>query len=137
VTHEPEAGGLKRVGGNPVFVSAHGIVNETELSFEQAYALAWLVLDEGGGPVSFAGKKAKLKKPMVTELTRRGLVEVVGWSEFTQRVHLELNVDGRVRELLDAKYAGVKITPVAAEQRARWYAQATQAAFNLVAKHVP
>jgi acylphosphatase len=83
------------------------------------------------------GKKAKLKKPMVTELTRRGLVEVVGWSEFTQRVHLELNVDGRVRELLDAKHTGVKITPVAAEQRARWLAQVTQAAFNLVAKHVP
>jgi hypothetical protein len=137
VTHEPKADGLKRIGGNPVFVAAHGIGHETELPFEQAYALAWLVLDEGGGPVSFTGKKAKLKKPLVTELTRLGLMEVVGWSEFTQRVHLELNVDGRVRELLDAKYAGVKITPVVAGQRARWVAQATQAAFNLVAKHVP
>lgn len=137
MAHDPNLSAPIRVGGNPAYVAAHGIAKEMELPFEYAYAVARLVLDEGGGPVSYTGKKAKFGKPAVTTLTSLGLVELVGYSEFTQRVHIDLNVDGRVQQMLDTRYAALKITPVAATERAKWLAQATQAAFDLVAKHVP
>ena len=101
----------RQVGGNPAFVAAHGIVDRTGLSFEDAYALARLVLVEGGGPVSCRGRNAFLMKP--TEVTLMGLelIEVDAGSEYTQRFYLQLSVDGRISELLDAKYSGIKITP--------------------------
>lgn len=127
MTISSDSRGPRRVGGNPAYVAAHGTANEMDLPFEHAYALARLVLDEGGGPVTFTGKKAKLAKPGVIALRNLGLVEQVGCSEFNQRVHIELNVDGRVQELIDARYSGLKITPLLAEERVKWLAQATQA----------
>ena len=137
VSISSSSSGPRRVGGNPAYVAAHAIAAETDLPFEHAYALARLVLDEGGGPVTFTGRKARLARSAVTALRNLGLVEQIGYSEFNQRVHVDLNVDGRVRELIDARYAGLKITPVQAQERVRWQAQATQAAFDLVAKHLP
>lgn len=127
-----------RIGGsNLAFTSAHGIKNQSDLSFEDAYALAKLVLEEGGGPVSCRGKGSVIKKPTETKLVQRGLIELHGASEFTQRVYVELNVDGRVSELLDARFAGVKVAPVSATERLKWTAVATRAAFDLVASHLP
>lgn len=85
-----------RVGGSPAFVAAHGISANEDLPFEQAYALAKVVLENGGGPVPFTGRKATISKPTVTALTHRGLLEVVGSSEFTQQVHVELNIDSHL-----------------------------------------
>ena len=133
VTEQP-AVGPRRVGGNPAFVAAHGIVDRTGLSFEDAYALARLVLVEGGGPVSSRGRNAFLKKPTEVALMGRELIEVDAGSEYTQRVYLQLSVDGRVSELLDAKYSGIKITPKSVTERIRWAAVATQKAFDLVAE---
>jgi hypothetical protein len=136
VTEQPAAG-PKRVGGNPAFVAAHGIVDKAGLSFEDAYALARLVLVEGGGPVSSRGRNAFLKKPTEVALMERELIEVDAGSEYTQRVYLQLGIDGRISELLDAKYSGIKITPNSVTERARWAAVATQKAFDLVAECLP
>jgi hypothetical protein len=135
---EQRAAGLGRFGGTSLtFVTARGIMDHSDLSFELAYALTKLVLEEGGGPVSCRGRGAVIKKPMETALVNRGLIEVHGSSEFTQRSYITLSVDGRLSELLDAKFAGVKITPLYATERLKWAAVATQAAFDLVATHLP
>ena len=136
VTEQP-AVGPRRVGGNPAFVAAHGIVDRTGLSFEDAYTLARLVLVEGGGPVSSRGRNAFLKKPTEVALMDRELIEVEAGSEYTQRVYLQLSVDGRISELLDAKYSDIKITPKGVTERIRWAAVATQKAFDLVAECLP
>jgi len=115
------------------FKAAHGIVKSTGLAFEHAYTLARLVLEEGGGPVSCRGRSSFIKKPAETALMRLGLIEVDASSEFTQRYYIELNADGRISELLDAKFATVKLTAREATERAKWAAVATQAAFDLVA----
>ena len=125
----------RRIGGSPAYVSAHEIRNRSDLSFEQAYALTKLVLEEGGGPVSCRGKGAVIKKPIETALVRRGLIEVQGSSDFNQRVYVELNVDGRVFELLHSKYAGITVIPKSVTERSKWTAVATQAAFDLVARY--
>jgi hypothetical protein len=128
----------RRVGGSPSFVAAHGITDHSDLSFDQAFALAKLVLEEGGGPVSCRGRGAVIKKPTETALVNRGLIEVHGSSEFTQYVYIELNIDGHLRELLDNQLAsGVKVIPNFATERLRWAAVATQAAFDLVATYLP
>jgi hypothetical protein len=121
-----------RVGGSPAFIAAHEIRAKTGLAFEHAFALARLVLDEGGGPVPCRGRNAMIKKPAEKALGELGLISVDASSEFTQRVYLELSIDGRISELLDAKFSGVKITPVHAAEQAKWAAVATQAAFDLV-----
>jgi hypothetical protein len=129
---------VRAVGGKPSFVAAHGIAGSgAELSFEQAYALTRLVLEHGGGPVPFKGKQAVITKATVVVLTHAGLVEVEGSSEFTQRVYVRLTVDGRISELLDVKYAGIIVKPLSAREKAQWLAVATQAGFDLVAKHLP
>jgi hypothetical protein len=128
----------RRVGGSPAFVAAHGIKDNSDLSFADAYALTKLVLEEGGGPVSCRGRGAVIKKPTETALISLGLIEVDGSSEFTQYYYIELNIRGDIRELLDAKFPpSLKLTPRAADERLRWTAVATQAAFDLVAKYLP
>jgi hypothetical protein len=127
----------RRVGGSPTFVAAHGIAAERAIPFEQAFALARLVLDHGGGPVAFTGKKATITKALVMSLTHLGLVEVAGSSAVTQRMYVSLNVDGRIAELLDAKYAGVTLKPGPVREKVSWVALATQAGFDLVASHLP
>jgi len=134
---ESKRTGPSRVGGSPAYVSAHGVVSRTGLSFADAYILTKLVLEEGGGPVKCRGKSAVIKKSTEDALMQLGLIEVHGSSEFTQRVFLELNVDTAVRELLDVRLGGVKITPVSVTERPKYAAVATQAAFDLVAKCLP
>lgn len=48
-----------------------------------------------------------------------------------------MSADGRIRELLDAKYSGIKITPSSATEPIRWAAVATQKAFDLVTECRP
>jgi hypothetical protein len=136
VTEQPTVGPL-RVGGNPVFVAAHGIKDKAGLSFDDSYALARLVLAEGGGPVSSRGRNAFLKKPTEDALMGKELIEVEADAEYTQRYYLQLSVDGRISELLDAKFSGVKITPKRVTERIRWAAVATQKAFDIVAECLP
>lgn len=137
MTEQPTTG-PRRVGGSPAFVAAHGIKDNSDLSFADAYALTKLVLEEGGGPVSCRGRGAAIKKPTETALMKLGLIEVQGGSEFTQRVYMQMTVDDHMRELLDDKFvADVKIKPWYATERLRWAAVATQAAFDLVAKYLP
>jgi hypothetical protein len=137
MTEQPTVG-PRRVGGSPAFVAAHGIKDHSDLSFADAYALTKLVLEEGGGPVSCRGRAAVIKKPTETALVNLGLIEVDGSSEFTQRYYIELNIGGDIRDLLDAQFPpGVKLTPHSADQRLRWAAVATQAAFDLVAAYLP
>ena len=131
MTEQPEAR-PKHVGGSPAFIAAHGITAKTGLTFEHAFALARLVLEEGGGPVPSRSRNAMIKKPAEKALMELGLISVEAASEFTQRVYLELNVNGRISELLDAKFSGIKITPAHAVERARWTAVATQEAFDLI-----
>jgi hypothetical protein len=128
----------RRVGGSSLaFVSAHGIKGHTDLSFEDAFALAKLVLEEGGGPVSCRGRGAVIKKPTETALMRRGLIEVHGSSEFTQRIYVQLIIDGRITDLLDVKFATARAIPKSVTERSRWAAVASQAAFDLVATYLP
>jgi hypothetical protein len=128
----------RRVGGSPAFVAAHGIKDHSDISFADAYALTKLVLEEGGGPVSCRGKTSVIKKPTETALVNLGLIEVHGSSEFTQRYYIELNIRGDVRGLLDAKFPpGVKLTARSIDERLRWAAVATRAAFDLVATYLP
>ena len=63
----------RRVGGSPAFVAAHGISDHSDLSFDQAYTLTKLVLEEGGGPVSCRGRGAVIKKPTETTLGKSGV----------------------------------------------------------------
>jgi hypothetical protein len=49
VTGQPS--NQRRVGGSPAFIAAHGITDHSDLSFDHAYTLTKLVLEEGGGPV--------------------------------------------------------------------------------------
>jgi hypothetical protein len=129
---------VRSVSGRPAFVAAHGIANEgMGLSFDQAYALTCLVFDYGGGPITVKPRSGVIPKAIVVALTHAGLVEVEGSSQFTQRVHVRLSVGGRVGELLDAKYAGVVVTPIEAREKSHWLAVATRAGFDLVAKHLP
>jgi hypothetical protein len=137
MTDDPIQKGPLRVGGSPAFVAAHGIAAETHMAFDQAYALSRIVLDEGGGPVPFTGRTVIIRKLAVTALAKLGLLEVVGSSDFDQRAYVQLNVDGRLSELLDAKYAGVRISFGPAQEKLRWVAVATQQAFDLVARNLP
>jgi hypothetical protein len=127
----------RRVSGSPAYVAAHALVGKIGLSFDDAYTLARLVLVEGGGPVSTRGRSAFMKKPTEDALMSRELIEVEGGAEYTQRYYLQLNIDGRISELLDAKYSGVKITHKSAIERIRWAAVATQKAFDLIAECLP
>lgn len=78
-----------------------------------------------------------IKKPTESALLRAGLIEVHGSSDFTQRVYLELNVDTAIRELVDKRLGGVKITPVSVTENLRYVAVATQAAFDLLIECLP
>ena len=75
-----------------------------------------------------------IKKPTENALMQLGLIELHGVSEFTQRVYLQLNVDTAIRELLDRRAGGVKITPVEFAEHVKFVAVATQAAFDLVSE---
>lgn len=99
--------------------------------------LTKLVLEEGGGPVTCRGRSAVIKKPTENPLLREGLIEIHGSSDFTQRMYLELNIDTAIREALDSRLSGVKITPVSVTEKLRYVAVATQAAFDLVTKCLP
>lgn len=129
--------GPSHVGGSPAYVSAHGVMGSTSLSFADAFILTKLVLEEGGGPVTCRGRNAVIKKPTENALLREGLIEIHGSSDFTQHAYLELNVDTAIRELLDKRLGGVKITPVSVAEKLRYVAVATQAAFDLVTKCLP
>jgi hypothetical protein len=120
-----------------VYSSAHGVASRTGLSFEDAFILTRLVLQEGGGPVACRGRKAMIKKPTEKALMELGLIELHGASEFTQRVYIQLNVDSAIRELLDRRAGGVKITPVEFTEHVKFVAVATQAAFDLVSECLP
>jgi hypothetical protein len=61
------------------------------------------VLVEGGGPVSSRGRNAFLKKTTEDAPMSRQLIEVEAGSEYMQRYYLQLSVDGRISELLDAQ----------------------------------
>lgn len=129
---------IRKVGGKPSFVAAHGIAAEhPELLFEHVFALTQLVLDHGGGPVAFTGKNAVIAKEAAMALTHAGFAVVEASSKFTEAVNVELTIDGRNSELLDPKYSGAIVRPVSATQRAKWLVGATQAGFDLVAQHLP
>lgn len=136
---ESKRTGPSHIGGNPAFVSAHGIVSRTDLSFPDAYILAKLVLEEGGGPVKCRSRSrtTMIKKSTENALMGLGLIEVHASSEFTQYVYLELNVDTAIREMLDKRMGGVKITPLFVIEHPKYAAVATQAAFDLVAECLP
>jgi hypothetical protein len=112
-------------------------VRSTGLSFADAFVLTELVLDEGGGPVTCRGRSAVIKKPTENALLREGLIEIHGSSDFTQRAYLGLNVDTAIREVLDQRLGGVKITPVSVAEKLVYVAVATQVAFDLVTKCLP
>ncbi len=78
-----------------------------------------------------------IKKPTENALLREGLIGIHGSSDFTQRVYLELNVDSAIRELLDKRLGGVRITPISVSEKLRYVAVATQAAFDLVTECLP
>jgi hypothetical protein len=135
---EPNSSPPRRVGGSPTFVAAHGIKDHTDLSFEDAYALARLVLEEGGGPVSTRRKKDFIKKATETKLVQLGMIEVHGGSETSiERAYVQVNIGDYLGELLEARFAGVKVVPESYVEQLRWSAKATQAGFDLVARHLP
>ncbi len=78
-----------------------------------------------------------IKKPTENALLREGLIEIHGSSDFTQRVYLELNIDSAIRELLDKRLGGIKVTPVSVTEKLGYVAVATQAAFDLVTECLP
>lgn len=67
-----------RAAGDPVYVSAHGItVNEGALPFEEAYALASLVIRERGGPSKIGGRYG-MPKGQAKRLQKLGYVAICG-----------------------------------------------------------
>jgi hypothetical protein len=125
------------VGGSLAYRSAAMIEADRNIPFEQAFALTKLILEEGGGPVPLTGKGARISKPVVSALTSAGLIEQILSADFIQRVYLEVTLDSRLKELLDKNESRLKITPMYAIPRYTRLAQATQAAFDLLAACLP
>ena len=122
-----------QVGGSPAFVAAHGIRGaRRDLTFEQAYGLARLVLELGGGPVPVRGKKAPLRRPTVRVLTQAGLVEQIGDSRLKEWFV--------IRSTRSYDPAGPAFTAWAtsqgADERTQWFAVATDAGAELVRSHL-
>jgi hypothetical protein len=123
-----------QVGGSPAFVAAHGIRGDRrDLTFEQAYGLARLVLELGGGPVPVRGKKAPLRRPTVRVLTQAGLVEQIGDSRVKEWF--------AIRSTRNYDPTGPAFTAWAtshgADERTQWFAVATDAGAELVRSHLP
>lgn len=115
---------LPRVGGKPSFVAAHGIVKVTELTFEEAYGLARLVLELHGGPVAVSGKKsALLPRRVVRRLTELGYVEQLGESQIVE--WLEVQVQRNFNPDRDLNYSAL-VRRRGATERAQWFAVATE-----------
>jgi hypothetical protein len=135
----PEASGQpsKRFGGSRTYVTARHIEIGTGLAFEHAYALTKLVLEEFGGPVPCRGRKATISTPTRKALMELGLIRVDASSEFTEWAYAELNVDGRLADVLEAKFIHTTVTDRDFTEGSKWAAVATQAGFDLVAKHLP
>ena len=131
---EPEATMRRRVGGSPAYVAASGMAAGQRIPFDLAFALARLVLEEGGGPVPFTGKNAVIQRPIVTALTKLGFIDVTSAAGFEQKVYLLLSVDSHVRELIEPRQTGTTVTRGYVQDKV---AVATQAAFDIVAQHVP
>lgn len=67
-----------RASGDPVYVSAHGIaVKEGALPFEEAYALALVVIRDLGGPCRIGGRNGIAKKH-AKRLKELGYIAVCG-----------------------------------------------------------
>lgn len=127
---------LKRVGGSLSYVTAHAIVAaEVELSFEEAFALARLVIEHGGGPVPYTTKKAPLTRAITKALNLAGYVEIQGAAEFSQAIYVERRLDRRLGELFGDPQVVSKIEPFVNRVLAKWMAAATQEGFDLVAVH--
>jgi hypothetical protein len=131
---DPEATKRRRVGGSPAYVAASTMSAAQRIPFELAYALARLVLEEGGGPVAFTGKKAVIQKPIVTALTKLGFIDVTSSAGFEQKVYLLLSVDRHLGELIETRQPGPTVTRGYVQDKV---AVATQAAFDIIAQHVP
>lgn len=72
------SGPKSRVGGDPVYASARGIaVDEGALPFEDAHALAVLVITERGGPGKIGGKTG-MTKARAKRLQKLGFVAICG-----------------------------------------------------------
>ncbi|RPF28891.1 hypothetical protein [Georgenia muralis] len=130
---DPDAD-VRRVGGAPAFVAAHGIFRaRRDLTFEQAYGLARLVLELGGGPVPVRGKKAPLRPPTVRVLTLAGLIEQIGDSQLKEWF--------AIRSTRNYDPTGPAFTTWATshgtDERTQWFAVATDAGAELVRDHVP
>lgn len=132
--NEPKVDSPRQIGGSPTYVTASGIAAEGKTPFDQAYALARLVLDEGGGPVPFMGKKAVIKRPLITALSKLGLVDITSAAGFDQKVYLLMKIDKNLRKFIETSQAEVTVTPGFVENRV---AVANQEAFDLVAQHFP
>ena len=123
-----------QVGGSPAFVAAHGIHRARgDLTFEQAYGLARLVLELAGGPVPVRGKKAPLRRPTVRVLTLAGLVEQIGESQLKEWF--------AIRSTRSYDPTGPAFTTWATshgvDERTQWFAVASDAGTELVRSHLP
>jgi hypothetical protein len=124
----------RRVGGSTVYVTASGIAVSQAIPFDQAYALARLVLEDGGGPSAFSGKRADLKKPLVTALSKLGLVDITSSAGYERKVYLLLDVDSHLTEFIEPTQADGTLLPGYVQDKV---VVATQEAFDLVARHLP
>ena len=126
-----------RIGGTPAYVTAHAMIAAGgDLSFEEAFALARLVIEHGGGPVPYTTKKAPLTRAIAKALNLAGYVEIQGAAEFGQVIYVERRLDPRLGELFGDPQVVSKIEPFVNRVRAKWMAAATQEGFDLVAHHL-
>ena len=107
-----------------------------DLSFEEAFALARLVIEHGGGPVPYTTKKAPLTRAIAKALNQAGYVEIQGAAEFQQLIFVERRLDPRLGELFGDPQVVSKIEPFVNRVRSKWMAAATQEGFDLVAAHL-
>ncbi|KAE8766142.1 GIY-YIG nuclease family protein [Georgenia thermotolerans] len=122
------------VGGKPAFVAAHGIVAASDLTFDEAYGLARMVL-ELRGPVPVSRKRsAQLPHAVIRRLTEKGFVEQLGQSQLTEWIEVQM-----VRNLAAGShgdYSAVR-RGRGADERTQWFAVPTEAGSALVYGAMP
>lgn len=123
---------VPRVSGSPAYVAAHGIATkDASLVFEDAYALAQLVLLHAGGPLP-TGKEIPISQ--ARRLSAKGFAELHGVVPETWDVTFRptLTSDGDIWRLPTYE---TRVSRVAGS-RAKMFILASQEGVDLVLQHL-
>ncbi|WP_146228141.1 hypothetical protein [Micromonospora sp. S4605] len=125
-----------RAGGEPAYVAAHRIaVVDRRLSFEQAYCLAKLVLDHGGGPAA-PDRNGPISVKHCKALAAEDLVELTGELSEVIPVTVRLTVPASLLDNVHPLRGQKPIVETAGggrRKKVEWFAVVTQEGLDLVA----